>query len=138
MTHVRAVGVGLILIGCLMACPPEAGASPASETDRADELLLRYHLDPVFEKLGRGIGNTLGGWLELPLNIQKRYTPADAATSIATGTVLGIVKGVIRTGVGVYEIVTCWLPYPERYAPILPTLEYFRRASPRREPLLLE
>ena len=141
MTHVRAVSVGLILMGCLVAVFPlevVEPSAPPSVTDPADELLLRYNLHPAFEKLGRGIGNTLTGWLEFPLNIEKRYTAADTATSLFTGAVFGIVKSVVRTGVGLYETATFWLPYPERYAPILPTLDYFKRAGTRRELPLLE
>ena len=140
MTRAGFLSLGLILMGCLVACRVQAEDTPTppAGTDRTDEVLLRYNLHPAFEKLGRGLGNTVGGWLELPLNIQKRYAPGDAASSIFTGAVLGLVKGAVRTGVGAYEVVTFWLPYPEHYAPILPTLEYFNRADTRREPLLLE
>ena len=105
--------------------------------DRVDELMLRYNLHPAFEKLGRGVANTLFGWAEIPLNIHQRYTPTDAGGSFLTGAAHGVFKGLVRTGVGVYEAVTFFLPYPEEYAPILPTLEYFKR-SPKREPLPLE
>jgi len=130
------------VVGCLCAAALAAGpvavaaAAPAGE-DRVDEMLGRYNLHPAFEKLGRGASNALGGWLEIPLNIQQRYTEQDTGGSLFTGVVYGVVKGVVRTGVGVYEAVTFFLPYPENYAPILPTLPYFRKAG-RREPLLLE
>ena len=114
-----------------------ADSSTPQPTDQVDELLLRYNLHPAFEKLGRGAANFLTGWMEVPLNIGYRYTPRDAATSMFTGAALGIMKGVVRTGVGLYEVVTFFLPYPENYAPILPTLDYFKRDQ-KREPLLFE
>ncbi len=138
MKHLPGVMLGAIVINCLLASRLSAAARPApAATDKTDELLLRYNLYPALGKLGRGVGNALGGWLEFPLNIQKHYTKADTAASLFTGAAVGLVKGAIRTGVGVYETITFFIPYPEEYAPILPTLEYFKRSEPRKE-LLLE
>ena len=127
--------LGMLLLPMSAALADER--PPERHDDQVDELLLRYNLHPAFEKLGRGTSNFLAGWMEVPLNIQYRYTPHDAATSLFAGTALGIFKGVVRTGVGLYEIVSFWLPYPENYAQILPTLDYFRRDE-KRKPLLFE
>ena len=105
--------------------------------DRVEELMLRYNLHPAFEKLGRGVANALFGWAEIPLNIHQRYTPTDTGGSFLTGAAHGVFKGLVRTGVGVYETVTFFLPYPEDFAPILPTLPYFQHTTKRR-PLPLE
>lgn len=138
MKHLPGVVLGAIVISGLLASRLYAAQPPTpAATDKTDEVLLRYNLYPALEKLGRGVANTLGGWLEFPLNIQKRYTKADTAASLFTGAAVGLVKGAVRTGVGVYEVVTFWLPYPEHYAPILPILEYFKHSEPRQE-LLLE
>ena len=140
MKRIRVALLGGLLVACLVgaglahAAEPEGAQSP----DRVDEVLVRYNFHPAFEKLGRGLGNVAGGWLEIPWNLQTRYVPADAATSFFTGLVWGLVKGVARTGVGVYETVTFWLPYPEEFAPILPTLPYFKKDEVRKQPLLLE
>jgi len=109
----------------------------ANSNDRVDELMGRYNLYPAFEKLGRGASNALGGWLEIPFNIQTRYSQSDTGGSLLTGVAHGLLKAVVRTGVGVYEVATFFLPYPENYAPILPTLPYYKKTG-RREPLLLE
>ena len=132
--------IGLVILSGILVAGVEAADRSARQdgTDRVDELLVRYNLHPAFEKFGRGVGNTLAGWMEIPLNIHKHYTPADAATSFFTGAALGVAKGFVRTGVGLYEMLTFWLPYPEDYAPILPTLEYFQRDHPHRAPLPLE
>ena len=133
------LGMAMITAGLTVAAWAEETPQPLPEgADKTDELMLRYNLHPAFVKLGRGIGNTLMGWLELPLNIQQRYQPSDAATSLFTGAAVGLVKAVVRTGVGVYETVTFLLPYPEQFAPILPTLEHMRRDKRRQERLLLE
>ena len=111
--------------------------SAPSGKDRVDEVMGRYNLHPAFEKLGRGVANLLCGWMELPLNIQKRYSTSDTGASFFTGIAYGLFKGIVRTGVGAYETVTFFLPYPEDFAPILPTLEYFQKGT-KRQPLLLE
>ena len=93
--------------------------------DRINELLVRFDVHPAAGKLGRGLGNVFTGWLELPLNIQRYMGPHDQATGLFTGIVVGLVRAVGRTGAGVYETATFFLPYPEHYEPILPPLEYF-------------
>jgi putative exosortase-associated protein (TIGR04073 family) len=109
----------------------------AGGRDRVDEMLGRYNLHPAFDKLGRGVSNAFFGWTEVPLNVGYRYSRHDTGGSLLTGAAIGLFKGLVRTGVGVYETVTFFLPYPEEFAPILPTLEYFKKAS-RRKALPLE
>lgn len=127
---------GILAAGAGVRADETVAATPAGQ-DRVDELLGRYNLYPAFEKLGRGVANVLGGWLEIPLNIQSRYSPSDTGSSLVTGVVHGVFRGLVRTGVGAYEVVTFFLPYPENFAPILPTLPYYRKAG-RREALPLE
>lgn len=137
----RALMRWLMILGCVlgMAIPPafsEAAAGAASEPDRVDAIMGRYNLHPAFAKLGRGLSNVFGGWLEVPLNINRHYSKDDTGGSLFTGTIYGLFKGLVRTGVGAYETLTFFLPYPEQFAPILPTLEYFQQ-PPRRKPLAL-
>ena len=124
------VGMGPLSLGWAQTSAPPA-------EDRVDAAMGRYNLHPAIEKLSRGVANALGGWLEVPLNIGQRYSASDTAGSLFSGTVYGLVKGVVRTGVGLYETVTFLLPYPENFAPILPTLEYYQHTT-KRQPLLLE
>ena len=132
----------LLLVICLVGVGlPRAwsdDASPAAGApDQVDQIMGRYNLHPAFAKLGRGVSNALGGWLEIPLNVQKYHSSQDSAGSWFTGLAYGCFKGLVRTGVGVYETVTFFLPYPENFAPILPTLEYFRK-DPTRQALPFE
>lgn len=128
----RAILAGLLMILTSgVGSPSVEGAERTGQargTDLTDEFLLRHQLHPVIEKLARGTGNFFCGWLEVPLNIQRRYSTTDTATSLLSGTAIGAIKGVARTGVGLYEMLTFWFPYPPRYAPILPTLDYFKQA----------
>ncbi|MBI4343769.1 MAG: exosortase system-associated protein, TIGR04073 family [Candidatus Omnitrophica bacterium] len=141
MRHGLFVGLlaGLVVLGAgaMPAGAYDDEGRPARGRDRVDEVLGRYNLQPAFEKLGRGISNTFGGPLEIPLGVEQRYSKSDVGGSMLTGIVVGTFKAFVRTGVGLYETLTFFLPYPENYAPILPTLAYFKRDTERR-PLPLE
>jgi len=130
------VGLLVMSLGTAVAWANEP-APMSGGRDRVDEMMLRHNLSPAFTKLGRGVSNALFGWLEVPLNVHKRYTTTDTVGSGLTGVATGLFKGAVRMGVGVYETVTFFLPYPEHFEPILPTLEYFQKHTKRR-PLPLE
>ena len=128
----------LVVGGWVPAGWSEEQAAPAADIpSRVTQALARANVPPAIEKLGRGVANITGGWLEIPLTIQRRYLPQDAGTSLVVGAITGLFKGLGRTAVGAYETLTFFLPIPADFAPILPTLAYFDK-TPNRQPLLLE
>jgi putative exosortase-associated protein (TIGR04073 family) len=70
-------------------------------------------------KLGRGVGNVLTGWIELPKNIYDTSVESNVFAGLTLGTVKGIGKTVMRTAVGAYETATFPFPVPEDYQPII-------------------
>ena len=74
--------------------------------------------DP-FTKLGRGVANTLTGWVELPKNIYATSVEDNAFTGMTLGLAKGAGMTLVRTGAGIYEIATFPFPLPENYKPIL-------------------
>ena len=70
-------------------------------------------------KLGRGIGNILTGWIEVPKNIYDTSVESNVFAGLTLGTVKGVGKTVMRTVIGVYETATFPLPVPEDYKPII-------------------
>ena len=74
--------------------------------------------DP-FTKLGRGVANTLTGWVELPKNIYNTSVEDNAFTGMTLGLAKGAGMTLVRTGAGIYEVVTFPFPLPEDYKPIL-------------------
>ena len=92
-------------------------------------------MHPAFKKFGRGLANVFGGWLEVPTAVHRRYSEHNTAGSMLTGTAYGLYKGAIRTGVGFYEILSFFAPYPAGFAPILPTQEYYQHEKRRDLPL---
>ena len=121
---------GVLLVGAVSGPTAWAQGTPSAvkEQEGVATSELGAHPPMPFEKacvkLGRGIANTLGGWLEIPLNIYKQYQPTGRAEGFFAGTIIGLFKGVVRTVVGAYETVTFILPYPNNYGPVLPDLEY--------------
>ncbi len=73
----------------------------------------------AFTKLGRGVANTLTGWVELPKNIYNMSVEDNAFTGMTLGLAKGAGMTVVRTGAGIYEIATFPFPLPENYRPIL-------------------
>ena len=128
---------GLALALSIGLPPAGAQGSPSAGTqpDQVEQVFTRYNMHPAIHKLGRGVVNALFGFAEVPINIQKRFNSRDTAGSFMTGALYGVFEGLARTGVGVYETVTFFLPYPENFAPILPTLAYFDRSKRQTLPL---
>ncbi len=98
--------------------PPKTAGIPCSKRN-----------GQILNKLGRGTGNFLAGWMEIPLQIGKRTGKTnDSAGDFFAGTALGVGKAFQRTIVGAFELLT--FPFPiEGDCPILPTLDYFDRTK---------
>ncbi len=129
---------GLLVLGLSVSLGWTDSASSAPQTpDHIDDFVGRHDFHPAFDKLGRGVSNALFGWLEIPATMSERYEERNTGGSLLAGAAHGVVRGVVRTGVGVYEAVTFFLPYPKDFAPILPTLAYFDKERKGR-PLPLE
>lgn len=74
--------------------------------------------DP-FTKLGRGLANTLTGWVELPKNIYSTSVEDNPLAGITLGLAKGAGMTLVRTGAGIFEIATFPFPLPEDYKAIL-------------------
>lgn len=69
-------------------------------------------------KLQRGLTNSVTGWLELPYNIFSEvvFGTRTPFVGMVTGIVIGTGKTIQRTGIGVFETATFYIP---NYDPIL-------------------
>ncbi len=135
MNRTHVVIVGFVVIGSMLSMTAGWAAEAsnyAPPTDPIEREMIRYHLHPALNKLGRGIGNILTGWMEIPCNVQSHYYYKDPVNSSLGGGMIGLGKAIGRTLVGAYETVTFFLPYPPQFEPILPPLEPFRS---REQPL---
>ncbi len=73
----------------------------------------------AFTKLGRGVSNTLTGWVELPKNIYNTSAEDNAFAGLTLGTAKGVGMAIVRTGAGLYEVATFPFPINPEYRPVL-------------------
>ena len=78
--------------------------------------------DPL-HKVGRGATNVLTSWIELPKNIHQGMLEMNPLAGVAAGLLRGTGLFVTRLALGAYEVVTCPIPYPKRYASPYEALE---------------
>ena len=71
--------------------------------------------DPI-HKMGRGVVNALTGWIELPKQISLGKQEDNPVAGIGRGLVKGAGLTILRSGIGVYEVVTFPIPYPKDFA----------------------
>jgi putative exosortase-associated protein (TIGR04073 family) len=78
-----------------------------------------YCQDPA-RKLGRGIANIITCPVEIPNNIVNRWRCDKAIfESLVVGLPTGILRMVMRCGVGAFETVTFLFPLPSGYCPVM-------------------
>ena len=70
-------------------------------------------------KLGRGVGNILTGWIEVPKNIAVNWEKTDPFTGLVVGSIKGIGWSWTRTVSGIYDVFTFPFPVPENYRPLM-------------------
>ena len=62
------------------------------------------------DKLGRGLVNTATGWGEYPRQIVETSKEHNIAVGLSWGQMKGVAYGLERTGLGVYDTGTFFLP----------------------------
>jgi putative exosortase-associated protein (TIGR04073 family) len=80
---------------------------------------------PPLEKLGRGVSNIVTFPLEIGKNVGRTNDKNGTFAALTTGVLQGLGDALIRSVVGVYEVVTFALPIPPDYKPVLTDPEYF-------------
>ena len=100
-------------IACVLSAPAAAHAK------------LENEINGPTTKAARGFTNLFTGWMEIPHRIATSGNRRDPMTSVTTGAFKGIMWGALRTGVGVVEILTFWMPAPHHYSPILPPGDFW-------------
>ena len=79
----------------------------------------QVYADTAWTKLGRGFCNTAFGWVEIFYQVGVLSKTERWPIAVAGGLPKGILYGVLRTAVGVYELATFPVPLPEHYRPIM-------------------
>lgn len=71
--------------------------------------------DPI-HKMGRGLGNVLTCWIELPKNLHLGTQEENPVLGAGWGLIKGTGLAATRLAIGAYETVTFFVPFPKNYA----------------------
>jgi len=71
------------------------------------------------DKLNRGLTNIVTGWFEIPKNMSAATAKHDFVSAFFIGLPKGCWMTIVRTGAGIYDMLTCPFPVPRDYKPIL-------------------
>ena len=72
-----------------------------------------------FTKLGRGLANTFTGWIELFTTTHKACLEHDYMVGYLYGLPEGVVRSLLRTIAGIYEVVSFPIPIPADYESVI-------------------
>lgn len=81
------------------------------------------------KKLCRGAVNILTGWMEIPKNVRETSAEYNPLVGITFGLSKGCGMAVVRTGFGVFDMMTFPFPIPEGYGPILEPEFIFKKSK---------
>lgn len=104
MKKLSVFGVLALLVVALLAMP----ATTSAQIYNPDEDLPKpTGLEKRLTKLGRGLSNIMFGWAEIPVTFDEKLNQGKPlAYLLGVVPVLGTARAFMRTGTGVFEVVT--------------------------------
>lgn len=82
-------------------------AAIAQHYDPQQEIPKPTRFQKMMTKLGRGISNIVLGWAEIPVTFDEKLKQGRSlGYLIGVAPVLGTARALMRTGVGVFEVIT--------------------------------
>jgi putative exosortase-associated protein (TIGR04073 family) len=118
-----AVGTAKRMMAVLLVVALAASATStwAQVYDPSGEFAPTTGFEKAMTKLGRGLSNVFLGWAEIPMTFDRNLKKGKPfAYLFGVAPVLGSARALLRTGTGVFEVVT--FPFSDRdvnYEPIL-------------------
>ncbi|TLM60392.1 MAG: exosortase system-associated protein, TIGR04073 family [Deltaproteobacteria bacterium] len=119
------------IIACLVL---SAGTALAKKT--VDNSAPQEIVDGMSNKLVRGVANVATGWIEFPKQIVITFMEDGVAKGIFVGPLKGVGMTLVRTGTGVIETATFFVPAPGFYEPLFSPEYVWQREHREHEPLL--
>ncbi len=113
MKHKVVISVVAILVTAGFVAALLAAPARAQLYNPELDLPQPTGMEKSLTKMGRGISNILFGWAEIPMTFDrnlKKGKPLGYLVGVAP--VLGTARAVMRTGTGVFEVVT--FPFSDR------------------------
>lgn len=109
----------ILAVGFFTVSPTASTVVQAQITSAAEIEQENSDINKMFHKLGRGIVNVFTGWLEIPKQTAQEWRRTDPFTGTVLGVVKGVVWGVARTFAGFYEVISFPFPVPSNYEPVM-------------------
>jgi putative exosortase-associated protein (TIGR04073 family) len=105
----KFTAVWFVMWLCLISVVAVAEQEDASQqTDPVNVM----DLDPnPFERLGSGFSNIFLGLLEIPYHMNQQIAATNPVQGLVPGLLKGITRTIVREGVGVFELVTFFMPH---------------------------
>ena len=118
---VKGIFFSLFLWGLILQTTPAALAAGYDYKFDSKPVKIGHFETEMADKFTRGLTNTAFGWTEMARTPATMTEGIEGSflKSIFLGIPYGLVRGVARTGVGVYEILTFYAPQ----GPIMESLE---------------
>ena len=102
-----------VALALVMAVFAWTAPTAAQHYDPTQEIQNPTGLEKSMTKLGRGLSNVLFGWAEIPVTFDEKLKQGKSLQYlVGVVPVLGTTRAVMRTGTGVFEMVT--FPFSDR------------------------
>lgn len=111
--------VSVLLIGLFISA-----AAVQAESVQAEEIV-----QDMSSKLSRGVFNILTGWGELPRQMIKSGKEKGWWAPVFIGIPAGALMTVVRTGTGVFETVSFFVPIDDSYGPLIDPAFVWQKAK---------
>jgi putative exosortase-associated protein (TIGR04073 family) len=110
----------MLMVAAFM-CHAALAAQPMTY-DPLNEIPEPTKTEQVLTKLGRGLSNIMFGWAEIPVTFDEKLKAGKSLQYlVGVVPVLGTARAFIRTGVGVFDVITFPVkrPYGVNYGSVL-------------------
>lgn len=105
--------VAVVVLAAVSIIALQVGPVLAQSYDPYDELPKPTGMEKALTKLGRGFSNVMLGWAEVPVTFDKKLKEGKPlGYLLGVVPVLGTARALMRTGTGVFEVVT--FPFSDR------------------------
>lgn len=107
MRTLRRFWLPSVLLLTVLALLPHAASAGTGSTDPDQGANEPNGVEKRLKKFGRGLANTGLGWVEIPVVFYENHKDRKPITyQLCVGPMVGLKRTLVRTGVGVFEMLT--------------------------------
>jgi len=114
----------ILLVSIVVFTGTVHGAATANELTHTEDTI-----QAMSYKLNRGVGNILTGWGEIPRQMIISGRDKGWWATIPVGIPAGVIMTVVRTGVGIFDTATFFIPINDSYDAIIDPAFVWQKAQ---------